>query len=181
MKGNNELMNDNWIYIQEPHVHVGRLQIFNNWSPYLVEDSTKIWVGLEYFCNETDSLWRMADLDLIRLATKEMIQMGFIEKSDVIDANVVRMPKSYPAYFGTYSRFEELKLFLDKFENLFLLGRNGMHKYNNQDHSMLTAMTAVDNIVSGRMDKSNIWNVNTEEEYHETKSPSRPIHQPQAA
>ena len=180
-KGNNQLINDNWIYIQEPHVRVGRLQIYNNWSPYLVEDSTKIWVGLEYFCNESDSLWRMADLDLIRLATKEMTQMGFIEKSDVIDANVVRMPKSYPAYFGTYSRFDELKLFLDKFENLFLLGRNGMHKYNNQDHSMLTAMTAVDNIVSGRIDKSNIWNVNTEEEYHETKSPSRPVHQPQAA
>jgi protoporphyrinogen oxidase len=178
-KEKKELMTDNWIYIQEPDVRVGRLQIFNNWSPYLVEDRTKVWVGLEYFCNETDSLWRMTDPDLIHLATEEMIRMGFIEKSDVVDANVVRMPKTYPAYFGTYYRFDELRFFLDKFENLFLLGRNGMHKYNNQDHSMLTAMTAVDNIVEGRRDKSNIWNVNTEEEYHESKS--QPVHQPRAA
>jgi protoporphyrinogen oxidase len=165
----NELISDNWIYIQEPNVRVGRIQIFNNWSPYLVADATKIWVGLEYFCNETDSLWWMTDADLVNLATEEMIQMGFIERSDVIDANVVRMPKTYPAYFGTYPRFEELRLFLDQFENLFLLGRNGMHKYNNQDHSMLTAMTAVGNIVEDRKDKANIWDVNTEEEYHESK------------
>jgi len=177
---NNELISDNWIYIQDPNVHVGRLQIFNNWSPYLVEDAAKIWVGLEYFCNETDPLWRMIDADLINLATEEMIQMGFIERTDVIDANVVRMPKTYPAYFGTYHRFGELRLFLDQFENLFLLGRNGMHRYNNQDHSMLTAMTAVGNIVEGRKDKGNIWDVNTEEEYHESKSPSQPVHQPQA-
>jgi protoporphyrinogen oxidase len=176
-----ELISDNWIYIQEPDVRVGRLQIFNNWSPYLVEDKSKIWVGLEYFCNETDSLWQMTDPELIDLATQEMVRMGFIEKSDVIDANVVRMPKTYPAYFGTYYRFDELRSFLDQFENLFLVGRNGMHKYNNQDHSMLTAMTAVDNIVEGRRDKSNIWDVNTEEEYHESKSPSQPIHQPRAA
>jgi protoporphyrinogen oxidase len=164
-----ELISDNWIYIQEPNVRVGRMQIFNNWSPYLVVDATKIWVGLEYFCNETDSLWWMTDADLVNLATDEMIKMGFIERSDVIDANVVRMPKTYPAYFGTYPRFEELRLFLDHFENLFLIGRNGMHKYNNQDHSMLTAMTAVGNIVEDKKDKANIWDVNTEDEYHESK------------
>jgi protoporphyrinogen oxidase len=178
---NNESISDNWIYIQEPDVRVGRLQIFNNWSPYLVEDDTKMWVGLEYFCNETDSLWRMTDPELIDLASDEMVRMGFIEKSDVIDANVVRMPKTYPAYFGTYYRFDELRSFLDTFENLFLVGRNGMHKYNNQDHSMLTAMTAVDNILEGRSDKSNIWSVNTEEEYHESKWPSQPVHQSHAA
>jgi protoporphyrinogen oxidase len=107
---------------------------------------------------------------MIDLATKEMQQMGFIEKRDVIDANVVRVPKTYPAYFGTYNRFGELRAYLDGFENLFLLGRNGMHKYNNQDHSMLTAMIAVDNIVSGTKDKTNIWDVNTEDEYHETRT-----------
>jgi protoporphyrinogen oxidase len=176
-----ELISDNWIYIQEPDVRVGTLQIFNNWSPYLVEDKAKIWVGLEYFCNETDSLWQMTDPELIDLATEEMVRMGFIEKSDVIDANVVRMPKTYPAYFGTYYRFDELRSFLDRFENLFLVGRNGMHKYNNQDHSMLTAMTAVDNIVEGRTDKANIWNVNTEEEYHESKSSLQAVNQPHAA
>lgn len=179
--GNNELLTDNWIYIQEPNVRVGRLQIFNNWSPYLVQDAATIWVGLEYFCNETDALWQMTDPELIKLAIEEMIQMGFVERRDVLDANVVRMPKTYPAYFGTYYRFDELRLFLDQFENLFLLGRNGMHKYNNQDHSMLTAMTAVDNIVTGRKDKSNIWDVNTEEEYHESKSPSETVRQARAA
>jgi protoporphyrinogen oxidase len=169
----NHRITDNWIYIQEPKVRVGRLQIFNNWSPYLVKDASKTWVGLEYFCNEADSLWQMTDEELVKLAAEEMRQMGFIEKRDVIDANVVRMPKTYPAYFGTYHRFEELRSFLDQFENLFLLGRNGMHKYNNQDHSMLTAMEAVRNIVTGRKDKANIWAVNTEEDYHETRSLSR--------
>jgi protoporphyrinogen oxidase len=169
----NHRMSDNWIYIQEPNVRVGRLQIFNNWSPYLVKDASKIWVGLEYFCNEADSLWQMTDEELVELAAEEMRQMGFIKKGDVVDANVVRMPKTYPAYFGTYQRFEELRSFLDQFENLFLLGRNGMHRYNNQDHSMLTAMEAVRNIVTGRKDKANIWAVNTEEDYHETRSLSR--------
>jgi protoporphyrinogen oxidase len=165
---NRASITDNWIYIQDPAVRVGRLQIFNNWSPYMVTDTTRIWVGLEYFCNETDALWHMSDAELTRLAIDEMLQMGFIENSDVIDATVVRMRKTYPAYFGTYERFGELRLFLDHFENLFLVGRNGMHKYNNQDHSMLTAMTAVENIVRGRKDKTNIWDVNTEKEYHET-------------
>ena len=163
------LIRDNWIYIQEPDVLVGRLQIFNNWSPYLVPDSSKVWLGLEYFCNEGDSLWRMSDQELIRLGSQELSRIGIIEADDVLDGTVVRMQKTYPAYFGTYSRFEELRRYLDRFENLFLIGRNGMHRYNNQDHSMLAAMVAVDNIVAGVASKNNIWAVNTEQEYIEEK------------
>ncbi len=163
------LLKDNWIYIQEPDVLVGRMQIFNNWSPYMVADPAKVWIGLEYFCYDTDELWRKSDAEMIALATEEMQRIGIISSADVRDATVIRVPKTYPAYFGTYERFEELKQYVNKFANLFLVGRNGMHKYNNQDHSMLTAMTAVDNIIAGRTDKSNIWTVNTESEYHETK------------
>jgi protoporphyrinogen oxidase len=164
-----QLLKDNWIYIQEPDVLVGRMQIFNNWSPYMVADPSKVWVGLEYFCYETDDLWKKSDADMIALATAEMERIGIIAGADVRDATVIRVPKTYPAYFGTYERFDELQEYVDQFENLFLVSRNGMHKYNNQDHSMLTAMTAVDNILEGRRDKSNIWAVNTETEYHETK------------
>jgi protoporphyrinogen oxidase len=160
---------DNWIYIQEPDVLVGRLQIFNNWSPYMVADPQKVWVGLEYFCNESDALWSRDDAALIALAKEEMERIGILKSSKVLDGCVLRIPKAYPAYFGTYQRFEELRQWLLRFENLFLVGRNGMHKYNNQDHSMLAAMTAVDNILAGRTDQSNIWAVNTEQEYHESK------------
>jgi protoporphyrinogen oxidase len=162
-------VSDNWIYIQEPDVQVGRLQIFNNWSPYMVADPNTAWIGLEYFCNDTDDLWNMEDADLIELAKDELHHIEIIDRSRVRDAVVIRMPKTYPAYFGTYDRFDELREWLDPFENLFLVGRNGMHKYNNQDHSMLTAMLAVENILEGRTDKSNLWAVNTEEEYHEKK------------
>lgn len=163
------LLKDNWIYIQEPDVLVGRMQIFNNWSPHMVADPQKVWVGLEYFCYETDDLWKKPDDEMIALAVGEMEKIGLVSKTDVLDATVVRVPKTYPAYFGIYDRFAEVREYTDSFENLFLVGRNGMHKYNNQDHSMLTAMTAVDNILCGRTDKSNIWAVNTEEEYHEEK------------
>ena len=148
---------------------MGRMQIFNNWSPYMVADPEKVWIGLEYFCNETDELWRKSDEEMIALATEEMDRIGIVNREDVLDATVIRVPKTYPAYFGTYSRFDVLRKYLDGFENLFLIGRNGMHRYNNQDHSMLTAMTAVDNIVAGRTSKANIWAVNTEAEYHEAK------------
>jgi protoporphyrinogen oxidase len=171
------LISDNWIYIQEPDVLAGRLQIFNNWSPGMVADPTKVWVGVEYFCNEGDELWRSSEADLTALAREELDKIGIIEKSSVLDSTVLRMPKSYPAYFGTYQDFPQVQAYLDSFENLFLLGRNGMHKYNNQDHSMLTAMTAVDNILEARVDKSNIWAVNTEMEYHE----ARPEEQERAA
>jgi protoporphyrinogen oxidase len=163
------LLQDNWIYIQEPEVLAGRMQIFNNWSPYMVADPGKIWIGLEYFCYETDALWKKSDAEMIALAGEEMERIGILSRRDILDATVIRMPKTYPAYFGSYDRFPQLREYLDQFENLFLVGRNGMHKYNNQDHSMLTAMTAVDNILAGRLDKSNIWSVNTEQEYHETK------------
>ena len=169
--GTPRLVADNWIYIQEPDVQVGRLQIFNNWSPYLVADPEKtVWVGLEYFCNDTDDLWHMDDDQLVALATDELSRIDIVERDKVLDGTVLRMPKTYPAYFGTYDRFDTLRAHLDRFENLFLVGRNGMHKYNNQDHSMLTAMLAVENILAGRTDKSNLWQVNTEEEYHEEKS-----------
>lgn len=165
-----KLLRDNWIYIQEPDVVVGRMQIFNNWSPYLVGDPDKVWIGLEYFCYETDDIWKKTDADMIDFATREMEKIGMIERADVLDACVIRVPKTYPAYFGAYERFEEVKTYVSRFENLFLVGRNGMHKYNNQDHSMLTAMTAVDNIIAGRTDKSNLWALNTEMEYHESKA-----------
>jgi protoporphyrinogen oxidase len=163
------LLKDNWIYIQEPDVLVGRMQIFNNWSPYLVGDPENVWIGLEYFCNDTDELWHKSDPDMIALALGEVEKMGIASSADYLDATVLRMEKTYPAYFGTYDRFHVIREFVDRFHNLFLVGRNGMHKYNNQDHSMLTAMTAVDNIVEGRRDKANIWAVNTEMDYHESR------------
>jgi protoporphyrinogen oxidase len=164
-----KLLSDNWIYIQEPDVLVGRMQIFNNWSPYLVKDPSLVWIGLEYFCYDTDDLWKKPDEEMIALAKEEIERIGIISKDDVVDATVIRVPKTYPAYFGTYDRFGEIRDYVNGFENLFLVGRNGMHKYNNQDHSMLTAMTAVDNIAAGITDKSNLWSVNTEMEYHESK------------
>ncbi len=165
-----KLIADNWIYIQEPDVLVGRLQVFNNWSPYLVADPSQVWLGAEYFCSAGDTLWRKSDCEIAQLAVEELAKIQVIEKADVLDTTVARLSKTYPAYFGTYSRFSELREYFDKFENLFLIGRNGMHKYNNMDHSMLTAMTAVDNLLAGITDKSNIWAVNTEEDYLEAKS-----------
>jgi protoporphyrinogen oxidase len=160
-------IDDNWIYIQEPDVMVGRLQIFNNWSPYMVADRATTWIGLEYFCFEGDRLWTLPDQEMISLAKAELAKIGIIDARDCLDGVVIHMPKTYPAYFGTYGRFGEIRDFIDRFSNLFLVGRNGMHKYNNQDHSMLTAMTAVDNILAGRQDKANVWEVNTEQDYHE--------------
>ena len=163
------LIEDNWIYIQEPDVLAGRLQIFNNWSPYLVSRPGNVWVGVEYFCYEGDELWKKPDAEMAEFARQELHKIGIIDRDAVLDSTVIRMPKTYPAYFGAYSRFDEVRNYLDGFPNLFLVGRNGMHKYNNQDHSMLTAIEAVDNIIAGRTDKSNIWRVNTEMEYHESK------------
>ena len=165
----NDIVPDNWIYVQEKDVKLGRIQVFNNWSPYMVKDENTVWIGLEYFCNEGDSLWEMPDNELTLFAIKELEKIDFITKEDVLDHTVIRMPKTYPAYFGTYDRFHIIREFLDPIENLFLIGRNGMHRYNNADHSMLTAMVAVDNIIAGVKEKENIWAVNTEEEYHEEK------------
>jgi protoporphyrinogen oxidase len=162
-------MPDNWIYVQEPDVKVGRLQIFNNWSPYLVADAGTVWVGMEYFANEGDELWSLSDGDFAEFAINELLSLGLVERGDVLDHTVLHVPKAYPAYFGSYERFDVLREYVDRFANLFLIGRNGMHRYNNQDHSMLTAMVAVENIAAGIDTKDNIWSVNVEQEYHETK------------
>lgn len=164
-----DIVPDNWIYIQERDVKLGRLQIFNNWSPYLLEDDSKSWIGLEYFCNEGDELWNMADDDFAKFAIDELAKIDIIDKDNVLDNVVIRVPKTYPAYFGAYERFNEVREFTDKFENLFLIGRNGMHRYNNMDHSMLTAMVAVENIMNDVNSKDNLWSINAEEEYHEEK------------
>ncbi|WP_010248692.1 NAD(P)/FAD-dependent oxidoreductase [Acetivibrio cellulolyticus] len=161
---------DCWIYIQERDVKIGRLQIFNNWSPYMVNDNENtVWVGLEYFCTEGDKMWNMASEDFIKFAIDELAKIDVIEKDDVIDSTHIRVKKAYPAYFGTYSDFDKVREYLDGFENLYCLGRNGQHRYNNMDHSMLTAIEAVNLIKNNNPDKSAVWNVNTEEEYHESK------------
>ncbi|MGA2271628.1 MAG: NAD(P)/FAD-dependent oxidoreductase [Bryobacteraceae bacterium] len=164
-----QLVSDNWIYIQEPDVKIGRLQIFNNWSPFMVADTGTVWLGLEYFCNESDEIWNVPDEDMIAMAKEELAKIGILEVSEVLDATVLKMEKTYPAYFGTYDRFAEIRDFVDRYANLFLIGRNGMHRYNNQDHSMLTAMMAVDNIISGSSSKKDLWEVNLEMEYLEEK------------
>ena len=163
---------DNWIYVQEADVQVGRIQVFNNWSPSLVSDPTCTLLGLEYFCQDTDALWSMSDRDLIALGIRELEELKLAGPDAFLDGNVIRSPKAYPAYFGGYERFPLIREYLDRIDNLFLIGRNGMHRYNNMDHSMLTAMTAVDNIINGVATRENIWRVNTEEEYHEEKNGS---------
>jgi protoporphyrinogen oxidase len=164
-----EDLKDTWIYIQERDVRVGRIQLFNNWSPSLVKDQDTIWMGMEYFCNDWDDFWNLPDEKIKRQAVEELVKMKLARASDVLDTTVLRMEKTYPAYFGTYGEFDTVRKFLDGFENLYLIGRNGMHKYNNSDHSMLTAMVAVDNISQGITDKGNIWGINTEQDYHEEK------------
>jgi protoporphyrinogen oxidase len=161
---------DCWIYIQERDVKIGRLQIFNNWSPYMVSDlEHTIWLGLEYFCNEGDELWSMSREAFIDFAVEELVKINIIEKDDVLDAEQVKIKKTYPAYFGSYSEFDTVRAFLDRIENLYCIGRNGQHRYNNMDHSMLTAIEAVNLVKTGTAHKSAVWNVNTDEEYHEKK------------
>jgi protoporphyrinogen oxidase len=158
---------DNWIYIQEPDVKLGRLQVFNNWSPGMVADHDTIWLGLEYFCREGDELWSMADGQFIDFAAGELEQIGMIDRRDVLDGTVVRVPKAYPAYFGEYSEFGKVRDYLDSFSNLYPIGRNGMHRYNNQDHSMLAANASVNSIINSGEGKSGIWQINADDEYHE--------------
>lgn len=161
---------DNWIYIQEPDVKLGRLQVFNNWCPALVADPDTIWLGLEYFCDEDDGLWSMQDPTFLDFAARELEKIGMIDRHDVLDGTVVRVPKAYPAYFGEYREIGRVREYLDRFPNLFPIGRNGMHRYNNQDHSMLAAKAAVDTVVVGGADKARLWSVNAESDYHETVS-----------
>ncbi|MBA2524886.1 MAG: NAD(P)/FAD-dependent oxidoreductase [Pyrinomonadaceae bacterium] len=159
------LFEDNWIYIHDAEVKVGRIQNFKNWSPHMVPDPTKTCLGLEYFCFEGDGLWTMPDEELIALGTKELDKLGLAQATDVIDGAVVRMPKAYPVYDSTYAEAVDImRKFLSGIDNLYLVGRNGMHKYNNQDHSMLTAMLSVKNILGANYD---VWNVNVDQEYHE--------------
>ena len=167
-----DIVPDNWIYVQDTGVKLGRIQIFNNWSPYMVRDpENTVWIGLEYFCSEGDGYWEMPDRKWKALGVRELTKMGVINGiEDVLDAHCERVKKAYPAYFDTYARIDELIEYLNSYDNLYCIGRNGQHRYNNMDHSMETAFQTVDNIQSGRADKTNIWNVNTEKDYHEEKS-----------
>jgi len=167
VKSINGIIPDNWIYVQEKDVKLGRIQIFNNWSPYMVKDENTVWLGLEYFLSEGDELWVKPDKDFVKFAVEELFSIGFIKKEDVLDSVLIRLLKAYPAYCREYENLNEIKKYLERYENLFLMGRNGMHRYNNTDHSMLTAMTAVDNIINGVVSKDNIWSLNVGEEYHE--------------
>ncbi|MBN2503745.1 MAG: hypothetical protein JXB20_00200, partial [Bacilli bacterium] len=166
----NGVVPDCWIYVQDPRVKLGRLQIFNNWSPYMVKDfSENVWIGLEYFAAEGDELWEMSDHEFIDFAVNELNEIGVIDKESVIDALRIKFPKAYPAYFDTYKDFAEVKEFLLEIDNLHCIGRNGQHRYNNMDHSMLTAIRAVETIYDKHLDKKAVWEVNTEQDYHETE------------
>ena len=165
-----EHLDDTWIYVQEPNVKVGRIQIFNNWSPYLVADKNNYWIGLEYFCNENDDLWNKSEDDLIKLAKSELLKLKLTDKDSFIDSTVIKEPKTYPAYFDSYERIESLINCVNKINNLFLIGRNGMHKYNNQDHSMLSGFRAAELIAKNQVNSQNkkhLWQINIEQEYHE--------------
>ncbi|MDD3213631.1 MAG: NAD(P)/FAD-dependent oxidoreductase, partial [Eubacteriales bacterium] len=163
---------DCWIYVQDTNVKLGRIQIFNNWSPYMVKDPEHtVWIGLEYFCTEGDDFWNMAETDCANFATDELITMGVINSRDeVLDFHRERVQKAYPAYFDTYDHIDRVVDYLNGFENLYCVGRNGQHRYNNMDHSMATSFEAVHNLAEGISTKDNIWNVNTEKAYHEEKA-----------
>lgn len=161
---------DCWIYVQDKGVKLGRIQIFNNWSPYMVKAPVDtVWIGLEYFCTEGDKFWNMSEEECVKFAVKELRKMGVIGKNDVLDSHREKVKKAYPAYFDTYDEFDKVRELLDGYENLWCVGRNGQHRYNNMDHSMMTAIKAVEAINAGKTDKDPVWNVNTEKEYHEKK------------
>ena len=170
---------DNWIYIQDADVRIGRLQVFNNWSPGMVADPSTIWLGLEYFCREGDDLWCTEDGRFVDFAASELEKIGLLDRKDVLDGKLVRVLKAYPAYFGAYGEFDRVKAYLDRFVNLYPIGRNGMHRYNNQDHSMLAAKSAVD-FINGAGYKRDIWLVNAEDEYHEELGAREPGQMPQS-
>ena len=171
LKTLSNIVPDCWIYVQDRDVKLGRIQVFNNWSPYLVADPEHtVWVGLEYFCNEGDEKWRMDPQEFIECAVKELEKLGIIDRSDLLDSTIIKVKKAYPAYFGSYKEFDAVKTYLNSIDNLFCIGRNGQHRYNNMDHSMLTAIEAVHCYISNIKSKESIWNVNTEETYHETKT-----------
>ena len=167
---------DNWVYVHDRSVQMGRFQVYNNWSPYLVKDlEHTIWMGLEYFCNEGDHMWSMTDDEFAKMAIGEMVTLKLIDSSaDVLDYHVERVKKAYPAYFDTYEEMDSLVDYLNSIDNLYCVGRNGQHRYNNIDHSMCTSFEAVKDIISGTRDRSNVWSVNTEKEYHEEKQEEQP-------
>ena len=161
---------DCWIYVQDTGVKLGRIQVFNNWSPYMVENPEEnVWIGLEYFCREGDNFWNMSDEECIELAINELVKMDVIDREDVIDSHRERIQKAYPAYFDGYKNIDDIVDYLNTIDNLYCVGRNGQHRYNNMDHSMATSFEAVKNITNNVSDKSNIWSVNTEKDYHEEK------------
>ena len=171
MKTLGNIVPDCWVYVQEPEVKMLRFQVFNNWSPYLVKNAKDtVWIGLEYTCQENDEYWNMSDKEFEEFAINELASMQIIDKEDVLDSHREKVKKAYPAYFDTYEYMDKLIEYLNEFENLFCIGRNGQHRYNNMDHSMVTAMEAVKNIKNNIKEKDNIWNVNTEKEYHEVKT-----------
>lgn len=158
---------DTWIYVHDPAVRLGRIQLYDNWSPGMVDDPARMWLGLEYFCREGDDLWSSSDAELARLAERELVALGLVEPGAARDAKVVRAPKAYPAYWGGYERFGAVRAFLDSVPNLYPIGRNGMHRYNNQDHSMLAAMAAVDLCADPARGRDELWAVNADAEHHE--------------
>lgn len=168
----NDQVPDCWIYVQDTGVKLGRIQVFNNWSPYMVKDvEHTVWLGLEYFCTEGDSFWTMSDEETARFAADELVRMGIINApGEVKDSHVERIKKAYPAYFDTYSEMQTVIDYLNSIDNLYCIGRNGQHRYNNMDHSMATAFEAVELITGKKDDRNALWNVNTEKEYHETRN-----------
>lgn len=170
LKTVNNIIPDCWIYVQDKGVKLGRIQVFNNWSPYMVKDfENKIFIGLEYFCTENDEFWNMDDVSLKNFAENELVKIGVLEHGTVEDYHVEKVKKAYPAYFDTYSEMDTVIKYLNTFDNLFCVGRNGQHRYNNMDHSMVTAFRTVDCILGDSTDKTAVWNVNTDKEYHEEK------------
>lgn len=171
IKTMNNIVPDCWIYVQEPDIKMGRIQIFNNWSPYMVHDKSTVWIGLEYFCQEGDDFWNMSAEQAVTFAKQELIKMGILNKNSLIlDYHKENVQKAYPAYFDSYARIDEVIEYINKIPNLFCVGRNGQHRYNNMDHSMLTGMITAKCIKENKTDKTAVWNVNTEKEYHEEKS-----------
>ena len=168
----NNIVPDCWVYVQDRNVKLGRFQIYNNWSPYMIKDlEHTVWIGLEYFVNEGDEYWNMTEEEFAKIGVSEMIKLGLIDSPDVVlDVHMEKVKKAYPAYFDTYDEIDRLIDYLSSIENLYCVGRNGQHRYNNIDHSMVTSFEAVKNILTGSKDKKNIWSVNTEQEYHETSN-----------
>ena len=169
LKTVSNIVPDCWVYVQDRRVKMGRFQIYNNWSPYMIKDlENTIWIGLEYFVNEGDEFWNMTEEQFSAFGVQEMVNLGLIDSPDVVlDTHMEKVKKAYPAYFDTYDEMDKLVEYLKSIDNLYCVGRNGQHRYNNIDHSMVTSFETVKNILSGEKDKSNIWSVNTEQEYHE--------------